>query len=126
MRRMSCFQKLFLTVFVFALMAGPAEVTMTDDDLLKLFEKGSVQQVVDAIKGDAKRYAPSWYAPLMWAAEKNPNPEVITSLIKMGAEINAQDNEGNTPFMYAAWYNLKPHDNTSPRQSRRGGQCAES
>ena len=38
----------------------------------------------------------------MWAAEYNQNPEVITTLLKAGADLKAQDKDGGTALMYAA------------------------
>lgn len=47
--------------------------------------------------------------PLIYAAGYNPNPEVITTLLKAGAEINARDRYNNlSPLMYAAWLNHNP------------------
>jgi ankyrin repeat protein len=50
----------------------------------------------------------------MFAAMKNfdpdtiTNPEVITALIKGGANINAKDKNGLSPLMYAALSNTNP------------------
>jgi ankyrin repeat protein len=47
--------------------------------------------------------------PLMYAAWFNQNPQVITTLLKAGADINARDRYNNmTPLMYAAWFNQNP------------------
>lgn len=43
-------------------------------------------------------------AALMYAA-KNNNAEAVARLIKTGADVNAQDNDGMTALMWAAWYN---------------------
>ena len=42
------------------------------------------------------------WTPLMAAADYNPNPEVITMLVKAGADVNAQTRDGYTALMYAA------------------------
>jgi ankyrin repeat protein len=39
---------------------------------------------------------------LMWAAERNQNPEVIKLLIESGADLNATTASGVTPLMFAA------------------------
>jgi ankyrin repeat protein len=39
---------------------------------------------------------------LMIAAANNPNPEVITTLLNAGAEVNAGDTDGRTVLMWAA------------------------
>jgi ankyrin repeat protein len=45
----------------------------------------------------------------MYAAAYNQNPQVITTLLKAGADINARDSCNNmTPLMYAAWLNRNP------------------
>jgi len=44
----------------------------------------------------------------MWAAEENPNPEVFTTLLKAGADIEARDNGGGTALMVAAGRNPNP------------------
>ena len=46
--------------------------------------------------------------PLMLAAQDNSNPEVITALLKAGAEVNARVEGGVTPLMIAAWHNSNP------------------
>ena len=47
--------------------------------------------------------------PLMCAAGYNQNIQVIITLLKAGADINAQDRYNNmTPLMYAAWLNQNP------------------
>jgi ankyrin repeat protein len=45
---------------------------------------------------------------LMNAAKLNENLEVITTLIKAGADINTQDNLGKTALMHAADFSRKP------------------
>ena len=37
----------------------------------------------------------------MWAAACNPNPEVLSILIRAGAHVDAQDKAGCTALMYA-------------------------
>jgi len=44
---------------------------------------------------------------LMWAVRHN-QPEVITTLLKAGADVEAQDAGGKTALMYAAQYNQDP------------------
>ncbi len=46
--------------------------------------------------------------PLMFAAGNNSNLEVITALLKAGAEIEARDEIGGTPLMLAAENNSNP------------------
>ena len=44
----------------------------------------------------------------MYAAWFNPNPEVTGAFLKAGADVNVQNNRGETPLMYAAMYNKNP------------------
>jgi hypothetical protein len=39
--------------------------------------------------------------PLMWAADRNENPEVISVLLKAGADVNAKHRSGRTALDYA-------------------------
>ena len=43
--------------------------------------------------------------PLMVAAQNNQDPEVITTLLKAGSDINARDVNGYTALTYAVWHN---------------------
>ncbi len=45
---------------------------------------------------------------LMYAAEFNPDPEVITTLLTAGADLNAQENNGATALLFAAGENPNP------------------
>ena len=91
-------------VFACALLAGPAPAAMSDADFLELCGKGSLQQIVDAIKDGANVHALDKHGrtALMMAACKNPNPEVIPALAKAGVDINAKDSTGRTALMWAA------------------------
>ena len=42
---------------------------------------------------------------LMLAAEYNPNPEVISALLRAGADVNAKNSDGDTALMLAAFLN---------------------
>lgn len=43
--------------------------------------------------------------PLMLAAKNNYNPKIISTLVDLGANVNARDFTGFTPLMYAAMFN---------------------
>ena len=45
---------------------------------------------------------------LMAATANNSHPEVITALIKAGADVNAKDQHGWTPLIFAAGFNSNP------------------
>jgi ankyrin repeat protein len=51
--------------------------------------------------------------PLMYAAEFNENPDVVTALLEAGAKLNDRDELDMTPLMYAAWFNENPDVTTA-------------
>ena len=78
---------------------------MSDADFIELCQKGSLQQIKDAIKKGANVNAKddAGRTVLMQVAYvENSNLEVITALIKAGADVNAKDKGGYTPLMSAA------------------------
>jgi ankyrin repeat protein len=44
----------------------------------------------------------------MWAANSNTNPEVISTLLKAGANVKAKDDTDFTVLLIAAEYNTNP------------------
>src|SRR5271157_3690374 len=80
-------------------------------DFFELAKTGTPQSVQAAIDSGADIKArDSLYGmnALMNAARSNPNPEVITALLKAGADLKTQSNEGFTALMYAARKNQNP------------------
>jgi ankyrin repeat protein len=69
-------------------------------DFFDLVKTGTSQSVQAAISKGADVNARDKYdrTPLMYAAEYNPNPEVITVLLTAGANAKAKDNEGRGVF----------------------------
>ena len=82
-------------------------------DLVRTGTSQSVQAAID--KGeDPNARDKDGTTPLMYAAGYNQNPQVITTLLKAGADINARDRYNNmTPLMYAAWFNQNPEQITT-------------
>ena len=66
---------------------------------------------------DPPGMAAVWTA-LMWSAGYNPNPEVITTLLKAGGRIEERDGDSYTPLMYAARYNANPGNNHALGEGR--------
>ncbi len=78
--------------------------------LFSIIYGGSPEDIQAAINKGAKVNATrSEGTPLILAAAYNKNPEVITVLIKAGADLNARDpNYGATALHWAATYNPNP------------------
>ena len=80
-----------------------ALAALFDDEFLNLCKKGALQQIADALHKGANVAARDAHGrtPLMWALLLNPNPEVITILLELGADPKAKDDSGNMPIDYA-------------------------
>jgi len=89
---------------------GPASAVMSDYQFMEICGHGAAQQVLDALKNGASLKAGNTYewTPLMTAAQKNPDPQVIAALVKAGADVSAKDGYGSTPLIQAAEHNPNP------------------
>ena len=72
---------------------------------LKLCRAGDAEELRAELESDPN-FVRSWLdnegeTPLMTAAEKTRNPEVIRVLLAAGADVNDQDEDDETPLMYA-------------------------
>ena len=99
-------RKVLLGLLLCVLLTGSALAAMSDSNFIELCKKGSLEQIVKALKNGANVNA-KWYedgsTPLMAAARWNPNPGVVAALIKAGANVNAKDEQTkSTPLMWAA------------------------
>ena len=90
--------------------AALASAAMSDADFFQLCGEGTAQQVVDAMQSGARVTARSadGSTPLMRAAWKNSNPEMVTALVNAGAAINAHSADGSTALILAAQENSNP------------------
>ena len=89
-------------------------------DFFELVTAGMPQDVQVAINNGADVNARNKddMTPLMCAAETNKNPEVITTLLKAGADIKARDlHYSHTPLMWAGWNNPNPEVITTLRKA---------
>ena len=101
-------KRIVVAVVLAILMAASAYAQTAN--FFELVKTGTPQSVQAAISGGADVNAQDMKdeygkTPLMWAARNNTNPEVITTLLKAGAKIEARDTRGYTPLKYAAWNN---------------------
>jgi ankyrin repeat protein len=72
-------------------------------DFFNLVSTGTPAQVVQAIQAGADLNArdEEGETPLMIACMRNPNTEVVSTLLKAGAEAKIKDNRGRTALDYA-------------------------
>jgi hypothetical protein len=89
--------------------SAPAQTT----DFFELVQSGTAQDVQAAISGgaDVKAKDKDGMTALILAAGANQDPEVITTLVKAGADVNTQVSNGTfkvTPLVAAAWQNANP------------------
>ena len=68
--------------------------------------RGNPGALIAAMREDDKNN--SGGTPLHYAATFSKNPEILSLLIKAGADVNAKDACGNTPLHGAASYNENP------------------
>ena len=82
-----------------------AEVLCEEWNTQKFFKKAAAVDVLRCLRAGADVNATDnklGSTPLHWAARENKNPDVITALLKAGADIDARDRGGATPLHWAA------------------------
>ena len=95
-------KRVFLSFLIYVLSVSSALAAMSDSDFIKLCQKGSLQQIIDAIKNGANVNAKNndGITPLMMAIDNSNSSKVVTALIKAGADVNAkEDKYGLTPLI---------------------------
>lgn len=104
--------KKLLVAILFMAVAGSTYAQTTD--LRELVSNSTSQQVQAAIKQGAD--VNTWYrdgsTPLMDASAYNPIPEMITLLLKAGADLEARNN-GGSALILAAAINQNPEEITT-------------
>jgi len=86
-----------LGVFCLSLALGWSWARAADPQ--DVWRSGTVEQV--KAKDDQNR------TPLLYAANENPNPDVIAALLKAGADLNAKDKHGKGALDLARAQNTK-------------------
>lgn len=84
---------------------------ISPEEFRRLCASSSLEMISNALENrNADVNAIDYYdtTPLMFAAEKNSDPEVINALIKFGADPNAKDKDNKTALMFAAAANTSP------------------
>ena len=84
---------------------------ISPDEFMRMCAGASSEVVLNALENrKADPNARDYYdvTPLMFAAEKNSDPEVIVVLVRFGAKPDAKDKDGKTALMYAAKSNPSP------------------
>lgn len=79
--------------------------------LFAVVQKGTPREVQAAIDGggDVNARDKGGTTPLIWAAGVNPDPEVITTLLRAGADLELRGAvEGITALMSASWSSSNP------------------
>ena len=139
LRRCKVKKQMLVAVVLAVLLAASARAQTTD--FFKLVTTGTPQEVQAAIdKGeDVNANVPNDLTPLIAAAAFNKNPDVVATLLRAGADIEAQVGTAKfhgphdaTALIWAAWFNenpevvarlLKSGADLSAKESLNGGSA---
>jgi len=102
------FKRVLLGLLACLLLTGGAFASINDMKIFELCQKGTLQQIKDAINNGANvnaRFPITGATPLMWAAGYNPDPEVIVALVNAGADVNEKSISGATSLDWAITHN---------------------
>jgi ankyrin repeat protein len=85
----------------------PLAAKLSDDEFLKLCEKGTPEEIKEAIENGANvnTKETDGYTALMYAAIQPDNAEVVSMFLDRGADVNAESEIGYTALMSAARQN---------------------
>lgn len=108
------------------LFSVPTMAAMTPQEFFTLCASGTALQVSTAItQGASVNWSdPMGKTPLMFAAEANPYPDVVTVLTKAGAYADASDYNGWTALMYAVSFNANDQVTAALLKARAGVNTA--
>jgi len=83
-------------------------------DFIELCKSGTLQEIETAIKNGAgvnarsEQLGDAGKTAFIFAVRYNPKPEIVSLLLKNGADVNAKDKDGWTSLIYAASSNPNP------------------
>ena len=103
---MRTFRSLFFVAWCFLTFVPLCAMQISLEQALKSGTAQDVQQALQSGRLDARGKSRIGYHWIVWAAMFNPNPEVISLLLKAGADVNVLGGINNsTPLGVAAWNN---------------------
>ncbi|HHU61945.1 MAG TPA: ankyrin repeat domain-containing protein, partial [Natronincola sp.] len=102
--------RLFLAVCLsFAILGFAFSANVLAYDIFEAIDYDRVEELQAFIisGGDVNEKTDDDWTPMLYAAAVSENVDIITTLLKSGAEIH-QDRHGLTPLMLAGWFNEYP------------------
>ncbi|MGA2481200.1 MAG: ankyrin repeat domain-containing protein, partial [Spirochaetia bacterium] len=103
---MRTFRSLLFVAWGFLTFVPLCAMQISLEQVLKSGTAQDVQQALQTGRLDARGKSRIGYPWIVWAAMFNPNPEVISLLLKAGADVNVSGGINNsTPLGVAAWNN---------------------
>ena len=102
---------LIAVLMLYAVIAAPAWSAMSDEEFVKLCQKGTAEEIQAALDAGANVNAVDRHrsTPLLSAAMLDPDPKVVEILLKSGADVNAKDGLKYTALYYVAKFSWLAH-----------------
>ena len=100
---------LILSAFLTFCLTASAWAAMSNDDFVQLCSKGTIQEIRTALLNGANSNAKDSEQgrTALLAASENENLKILSLLLKVGADVNAKDNNGVTALMVATLNNTE-------------------
>ena len=91
-----------LSMFMTFCLTAAAWAAMSDEDFVQLCEEGTVKEIRAELQKEANPNAKDRVGnTALMLATKNPNPEVVSLLLKAGADVNVKDMDGGTALIWS-------------------------